>query len=84
MKENVMKSTLAAVLLVFASLGSAYAQAQMSCAELLEANKQIDDATKATMEKDADADEMNKKINNYCAEHPTAKASEAMEMALYQ
>lgn len=76
-----MKSILLAGIFVFGGLGAAYAQADMSCAELLKANKQIDDAMKGQV-KDLDATEMDKKINDYCTKNPTAKASEAMEKAL--
>jgi hypothetical protein len=60
----------------------AQAQADMTCADLTKANAQIDDATKAAMAKDPAAAAMDKKINDYCAKNPTAKASEAMEKAM--
>lgn len=77
-----MKTTLAAIAIVLGGLGAAKAQSDMSCADLLKANAQIDAATKAEMAKDAAAAAMDKKINDYCAKNPTAKASEAMEKAL--
>ena len=63
-------------------LTAAQAQSDLSCADLLKANAQIDAATKAEMAKDATAAAMDKKINDYCTKNPTAKASEAMEKAL--
>ena len=76
------KSIAIAALLVLSGLSAAQAQSDMSCADLLKANAQIDSATKAEMAKDATAAAMDKKINDYCAKNPTAKASEAMEKAL--
>ena len=72
--------------LVFASmwliggLGSANAQADMSCADLLKANKQMDASARQTM--DADSAAMDKKVDDYCLKNPSAKAAEAMEKAL--
>jgi hypothetical protein len=63
-------------------LSAAQAQSDMTCADLLKANAQIDSATKAELAKDAGAAAMDKKINDYCTKNPTAKASEAMEKAL--
>ncbi len=77
-----MKTTLAAIAMVFAGFGAAQAQSDMSCADLLKANAQIDDATKAQMAKDPAAAALDKKINDYCTKNPTAKASEAMEKAM--
>jgi hypothetical protein len=54
----------------------------MTCADLLKVNAQIDDATKAQMAKDPATAAIDKKIDDYCAKDPTAKASEAMEKAL--
>jgi hypothetical protein len=54
----------------------------MSCAELLKANAQLDAATKAEANKDPTAAALDKRINDYCAKNPTAKASEAMEKAM--
>ena len=71
-----------AAFLVFCGLATANAQSDLSCADLIKANAQIDAATKAEMAKDATAAAMDKKINDYCAKNPTAKASEAMEKAL--
>jgi hypothetical protein len=71
-----------AAFLVFGGLATANAQSDLSCADLIKANAQIDAATKAEMAKDATAAAMDKKINDYCAKNPTAKASEAMEKAL--
>jgi hypothetical protein len=79
-----MKITLAALAIVLGGLGAAHAQSDMSCADLLKANAQIDAATKAEMNKDPSSAEMDKKINDYCTKNPTAKASEAMEKALAQ
>jgi hypothetical protein len=78
------KSIVAAVFLIFCGFGSANAQSDMSCADLIKANAQLDAATKAAMAKDADGVALDKKINDYCAKNPTAKASEAMEKALAQ
>ena len=76
------KSVWAALFFVLGGLTAAEAQSDMSCADLLKANAQIDAATKAEMAKDASAAAMDKKINDYCTKNPTAKASEAMEKAL--
>ncbi|MGD0634951.1 MAG: hypothetical protein ABSA13_11845 [Beijerinckiaceae bacterium] len=77
-----MKSIIAGV--VFAVLGTSLAQAQtdMSCADLLKANAQLDEKTKALAASDPSAAEMDRKVNEYCAKNPTAKASEAMEKAM--
>ena len=77
-----MKTIVAAIVLLVASLGAAHAQSDMSCADLIKANAQIDAATKAEMAKDATAAALDTKINAYCAKNPTAKASEAMEKAM--
>ena len=50
-----------AAFLVFAGLATAHAQSDLSCADLIKANAQIDAATKAEMAKDATAAAMNKK-----------------------
>ncbi|WP_158815649.1 hypothetical protein [Methylocapsa sp. S129] len=76
------KSIWAALFLVLGGLSAAHAQSDMSCADLLKVNAQLDAATKAEMAKDATAAAMDKKINDYCVKNPTAKASEAMEKAL--
>jgi hypothetical protein len=76
------KSIAIAALFVLSGLTAAQAQSDMSCTDLLKANAQIDSVTKAEMAKDATAAAMDKKINDYCAKNPTAKASEAMEKAL--
>ncbi|MGD0721660.1 MAG: hypothetical protein ABR970_11530 [Roseiarcus sp.] len=75
------RSILAAAVFVLGGV-AAHAQSDMSCAELLKANAQIDAATKAEAAKDASGAAMDKKINDYCAKNPAAKASEAMEKAL--
>jgi hypothetical protein len=80
--NNMNKIAWSAAFLVFAGLATAHAQSDLSCADLIKANAQIDAATKAEMAKDATAAAMDKKINDYCAKNPTAKASEAMEKAL--
>jgi len=77
-----MKSLLVAVVLVVSGAGAVSAQTDMSCADLLKANAQIDAATKAEAAKDPDAAAMDKKVNDYCMKNPKAKASEAMEKAL--
>ena len=69
-----------ASMLLIGGLGSANAQADMSCADLLKANKQMDASVKQTM--DADSAAMDKKVNDYCLKNPSAKASEAMEKVL--
>ncbi len=79
---NMKKSIWAAMFFVLGGLTAAQAQSDMTCADLLKANAQIDAATKAEMAKDASAAAMDKKINDYCTKNPTAKASEAMEKAL--
>lgn len=63
-------------------VGAAQAQSDMSCADLLKANGRIDAATKAEMAKDAAGAAMDQKINDYCVNNHTAKASEAMEKAM--
>jgi hypothetical protein len=80
--NNMNKIAWAAAFLIFGGLPTANAQSELSCADLIKANAQIDAATKAEMAKDATAAAMDKKINDYCAKNPTAKASEAMEKAL--
>ena len=80
-----MKKTLCALAFVLAApfaIGAAQAQSDMTCADLLKANLQIDQATKDAMAKDAAAAALDKKINDYCAKNPTAKVSEAMEKAM--
>ncbi len=77
-----MKSLLVAVALFVSGTGTVCAQTDMSCADLLKANAQIDAATKAETAKDPDAAAMDKKVNDYCTKNPKAKASEAMEKAL--
>jgi len=77
-----MKATFVTIAILIGGLGAAQAQADMTCADLLKANAQIDAATKADAAKDPAAAAMDKKINDYCAKNPTAKASEAMEKAL--
>jgi hypothetical protein len=72
----------ATAFVVLGGLSAAHAQSDMTCADLLKTNAQLDAATKAEMAKDATAAAMDKKINDYCAKNPTAKASEAMEKAL--
>jgi hypothetical protein len=79
---SLMKTTLAAIAILLGAIGAANAQSDMSCADLLKANAQIDAATKAEMAKDATAAAMDKKVNDYCTKNPAAKASEAMEKAL--
>jgi hypothetical protein len=76
-----MKSSVLAFVLIFGSLGTAHAQADMSCADLIKVNKQMEDAMKG-LPKDASSADMDKKINDYCVKNPSAKASEAMEKAL--
>jgi hypothetical protein len=77
-----VKKSIWAAVFVLGGLTGAHAQSDMTCADLLKANAQIDAATKAEMAKDASAAAMDKKINDYCAKNPTAKASEAMDKAL--
>jgi hypothetical protein len=77
-----MKIICAAILIALVGLSVAHAQTDMSCADLLKANAQIDAATKAEMAKDASAAAIDKKINDYCTKNPKAKASEAMEKAM--
>jgi hypothetical protein len=80
--SNKMKTICTALLITLGGLSVAHAQIDMSCADLLKANAQIDAATKAEMAKDPTAAEMDKKVNDYCTKNPKAKASEAMEKAL--
>ena len=77
-----MKVTFAAIAILLGGLGAANAQSDMSCADLLKTNAQLDAAAKAEMAKDPTAAAMDKKVNDYCTKNPTAKASEAMEKAL--
>ncbi len=77
-----MKTTLAAIVISLGALSAAQAQSDMSCADLLKANAQIDAATKAEMAKVAAAAAMEKKIDDYCTKNPTVRASEAMEKAM--
>lgn len=71
-----------ALVLGFGAITSAYAQSDMSCADLLKANAQLDAASKDATAKDPAAAALDKKIADYCAKNPKAKASEAMEKAL--
>ena len=71
-----------AAVVSMSAFGAAQAQSDMSCKDLLKANVQLDAAAKDAMAKDATAAAMDKKINDYCAKNPTAKASEAMEKAM--
>lgn len=71
-----------ALALSLGALTCAHAQSDMSCADLLKANAQLDAATKDAAAKDPTAAAMDKKIADYCAKNPKAKASEAMEKAL--
>ena len=66
------------------SFGGALAQSDMSCADMLKANAQIDAATKDAMAKDPTAAALDKKMNDYCIKNPAAKVSEAMEKVMMQ
>jgi hypothetical protein len=77
-----MKTAVFTFAIFFGAFSAAQAQSDMSCAELLKANAQLDAATKAEVNKDPTAAALDKKINDYCAKNPTAKASEAMEKAM--
>lgn len=66
----------------FGALTAAHAQSDMSCADLLKANAQLDAATKQAAAKDPAAAALDKKVADYCAKNPKASASEAMEKAL--
>jgi hypothetical protein len=77
-----MKTAAFAVAIFLGAFSAAQAQSDMSCAELLKANAQLDAATKAEANKDPTAAALDKRINDYCAKNPTAKASEAMEKAM--
>lgn len=63
---------------------ASFAQSDMSCADMLKANTQLDQATKDAMAKDPTAAAMDKKMNDYCAKNPAAKVSEAMEKVMMQ
>ena len=79
-----MKSVAIAIALLSTTFATnlAFAQAETTCADLMKMNAQLDAATKDAMAKDAAAAAIDKKINDYCAKNPNAKASEAMEKAL--
>jgi hypothetical protein len=77
-----MKSIIAGIALAVLGMSAAQAQTDMSCADLLKANAQLDEKTKAIAASDPTAAEMDRKINDYCTKNPTAKASEAMEKAM--
>ena len=79
---EIMKTTVLAVTIFFGAFSAAQAQSDMSCADLLKANAQLDAAAKAEVAKDPTGAALDKKINDYCAKNPTAKASEAMEKAM--
>jgi hypothetical protein len=79
---KVMKSIIAGVIFAALGISAAQAQADMSCADLLKANAQLDEKTKALAASDPTAAEMDRKVNDYCTKNPTAKASEAMEKAM--
>ena len=74
-----VKLVFASILLI-GGLGSANAQADMTCADLLKANKQMDASVTPTM--DADSAAMDRKVDDYCLKNPSAKVAEAMERAL--
>jgi len=77
-----MKSIIAGAVFSVLGISLAHAQADMSCADLLKLNAQLDEKTKAMTASDPSAAEMDRKVNDYCAKNPTAKASEAMEKAM--
>jgi hypothetical protein len=79
---EIMKTAAFAVAIFLGAFSAAQAQSDMSCAELLKANAQLDAAAKAEVAKDPTGAALDKKINDYCAKNPTAKASEAMEKAM--
>ena len=73
-----------AILGAASSAGAARAQTDMSCADMLKANTQLDAATKEALAKDPTAAALDKKINDYCTKNPAAKVSEAMEKVMMQ
>jgi len=77
-----MKSIISGIVLAVLGMSVAQAQTDMSCADLLKANAQLDEKTKAITASDPSAAEMDRKVNDYCTKNPTAKASEAMEKAM--
>jgi hypothetical protein len=77
-----MKSIISGIVLAVLGMSVAQAQTDMSCADLLKANAQLDEKTKALTASDPSAAEMDRKVNDYCTKNPTAKASEAMEKAM--
>ena len=81
-----MKSLAGAFALTLASLTPAFAQANMSCADYLKADAQMQAgmsaADKAALAKDPTAAAMDRKMRAYCQKNPTAPASEAMEKAV--
>ncbi|WP_375458027.1 hypothetical protein [uncultured Enterovirga sp.] len=75
--------TLALALL---SAGPAPAQTDMSCADYLKADAEmqaaISAADKAALAKDPSATALDRKVREYCTKNPKAPASEAMEKAV--
>jgi hypothetical protein len=82
-----MKSMMIAGVLVALSHGFAFAQA-MTCADYLKADQQMKaqmgggSTSTGNAQMDAQAAEMDKKINDYCAKNPTASLEKAMTEAL--
>src|ERR1700677_4762597 len=59
-----MKTAVVAVTIFFGAFGAAQAQSDMSCADLLKANAQLDAAAKAEVAKDPTGAALDKKIND--------------------
>lgn len=64
----------------------AFAQTDMSCADYLKADiqmqAQMTAADKAAMAKDPAAVALDKKVRDYCTKNPRAPAAEAMQKAM--
>lgn len=81
-----MKLTHVTLALALLSSAPALAQADMSCADYLKADAQMQaamtPADKAALSKDPTAVALDRKVRDYCTKNPKAPASEAMEKAM--
>jgi hypothetical protein len=81
-----MKLSHVTLALALLSAGPALAQTDMSCADYLKADAQMQaamsPADKAALAKDPSAAALDRKVRDYCTKNPKALASEAMEKAM--
>ncbi len=75
-----------ALAFLIASSTAAVAQTDMSCADYLKADQQMQAAMtaadRAALAKDPAATALDRKVRDYCTKNPKAPASEAMEKAM--